>query len=174
MRGWRRLAGGLVAAGVVWGVVGAVRVNLFSPSAPAGVWLRVPGEARRGDWVAVCLPGAVAEFGRLRGYHPGGSPVWRCGDGSLPVLKQMVAGGGDRVEVTAAGVSIGGRLVPGTAPLSADSRGRPLPRVEGERRLGAGEVWLLSRHIPNSWDSRYYGAVDRRCVIGRMRLVIPL
>lgn len=175
MSGARRVAAGVLAVGAVWGGLGAVRVNLVSPSAPAGVWVRVPGEAVRGDWVAVCLPAAVAELGRLRGYHPVGSPVWRCWDGSLPVLKRVAAAGGDRVEVTADGVWVEGRLLRGSAPLEVDGRGRPLPRVAaGKRRLGQGEVWLLSRHIPNSWDSRYYGAVDRGCVIGRMRLVLPL
>jgi conjugative transfer signal peptidase TraF len=151
----------------------AVRLNL-SPSAPAGLWLRAPGQPGRGDWVMACLPPPVAEFGRLRGYHPEGPPLGACRDGSLRVLKQAVALPGDRVEVTARGVVVNGGLLPGTAPLSRDSQRRPLPRFPpGPYRLRPGEVWLLSGHIPNSWDSRYYGPVGRASVVSRMVLAVP-
>jgi conjugative transfer signal peptidase TraF len=149
------------------------RLNL-SPSAPLGLWVRVGGEVSRGDWVMGCLPGAVVEFGRLRGYHPEGPPLGRCRDGSLPVLKRVVALPGDHVEVEADGVVVNGRLLPGTAPLARDSQGRPLPAPRAALRLGPEELWLLSDHIPNSWDSRYYGPVGRGCVVSRMVLVLPL
>lgn len=151
-----------------------LRLNL-SPSAPIGLWMRMGRAVSRGDWVMGCLPGAVVEFGRLRGYHPGGPPAGRCPDGSLPVLKRVVALPGDRIEVGPSGVLVNGRLLPGTAPLARDSEGRPLPvHPPAALRLGPDELWLLSDHIPNSWDSRYYGPVGRGCVVSRMVLVLPL
>lgn len=167
------LVGSLVPVVAVLGLWG-LRLNL-SPSAPPGFWMRWPGELERGDWVMVCLPGPVAEFGRLRGYHPEGPPLGRCTDGSLPVLKQVFALPGDRVAVTRAGVVVAGQALPGTAPLGRDSHGRPLPALAPvPRRLGPEDVWLLSDHIPNSWDSRYYGPVSRHCVVSKMVLVLPL
>ena len=104
-----------------------------------------------------------------------GPPLGACRDGSLRVLKQVAALPGDRVEVAARGVLVNGKLLPGTAPLSRDSQGRPLPRFPpGPHRLGPGELWLLSGHIPNSWDSRYYGPVERAGVVSRMVLAVPL
>lgn len=163
----------LAAAAILGLGLPRLRLNL-SPSAPPGLWLRTAGEVSRGDWAMGCLPGAAAEFGRLRGYHPGGPPAARCPDGSLPVLKRVVAVAGDRVEVGSDGVAVNGRLLPGTAPLTHDSQGRPLPAPpSGALRLGRDELWLLSDHIPNSWDSRYYGPVGRGCVVSRMVLVFP-
>jgi conjugative transfer signal peptidase TraF len=163
----------LAAAAILALGLPRLRLNL-SPSAPAGLWLRTGGEVSRGDWVMGCLPGAAVEFGRLRGYHPGGPPPAWCPDGSLPVLKRVVALAGDRVEVGSAGVVVNGRLLPGTAPLTHDSQGRPLPAPpSGALRLGRDELWLVSDHIPNSWDSRYYGPVGRGCVVSRMVLVFP-
>ena len=43
--------------------------------------------------------------------------------------------------------------------FAEDSRGRPLPRIEGCRRLKNGEFLPLSTFKERSFDGRYYGAV---------------
>jgi type IV secretory pathway protease TraF len=52
-----------------------------------------------------------------------------------------------------------------------DGAGRPLPHWNGCRTLERNEVFLLSRYSTDSFDSRYFGPIDRSAVIGK---VIPL
>ena len=46
-----------------------------------------------------------------------------------------------------------------------DQRGRRLPTWRGCRRLSVSQVFLLARH-PDSFDSRYYGPVDKSLARG--------
>ena len=78
--------------------------------------------------------------------------------------------------VSAAGVTVNGRSVQGTAQLSRDSAGRPLkPVPAGAYPVAPGEVWLLSGHDPRSFDSRYFGPVPESSVQGVTRplMVLP-
>lgn len=151
--------GGLLVASAL-GPAG-VRVNL-SPSLPIGLYVARPvSRSQRpnvhwGALVMACLPPAVAQWGRVRGYLMRGS----CADGVAPVGKAVFAVSGDTVVVTDDGLAVHGVLAPNSRPLAEDARGRPLARVANGRRLVArGEVWLVSTHSPRSWDSRYYGPV---------------
>ena len=47
-----------------------------------------------------------------------------------------------------------------------------LPRWNGCRRLHNGEVFVFSDRIPNSFDSRYFGPVNRAEIVGVFRPVI--
>ena len=57
------------------------------------------------------------------------------------------------------------------AVLRADRLGRPLPSWRQCRRLRPGELFLLSRTNPASFDSRYFGPVSASAVIGVARPV---
>jgi len=86
-----------------------------------------------------------------------------------PVLKPVVALAGDLICRAYAAVSINGRLV--AIARDVDRHGRPLPRWQGCRRLSPSEIFLLARH-PNSFDSRYYGALTLSAVCGIARPLI--
>lgn len=163
----------LLAAIGLFAVAARVRINTHSPSAPRGLYLLTAGAPERGAWVVVCLPPPIAAFGRSRGYLPAGLPPTRCADGSSEVLKRVAAVAGDRVTVAPDGLAVNGVRLPSTPLLARDSQGRPLPTPPAEGfRLRPGEVFLLSDFIPNSWDSRYYGPIDRRWVRSTARPVL--
>lgn len=81
-----------------------------------------------------------------------------CPDGSLPLIKRVVGVAGDLVTATDQGVEINGHPVPNSRPLDLDIRGQALPHVRGIFTLKQGEIWTAGEH-PNSFDSRYFGAV---------------
>jgi conjugative transfer signal peptidase TraF len=85
----------------------------------------------------------------------------------MPILKQVAAVEGDLVCTQGSFLAINGRRL---APIyTVDPRGRRLPQWRGCRRLKAGELFVFSNHIPNSFDSRYYGPVSAQHVLGVYR-----
>jgi conjugative transfer signal peptidase TraF len=81
-------------------------------------------------------------------------------------VKRIAATNGDVVCAVDRTIVIDGVAV--ATRLAADSSGRPLPFWRGCRRLRSGEFFLLMRHVPDSFDSRYFGAVKRSAIIGRL------
>lgn len=166
----RRSAVGLlgVLAAVLGTLVGAEAAGLrlnTSVSMPRGVWRVVPvgAELRRGDVVALCLPGPAAREALARGYVAAGG----CPDGAEPLVKPVAAIAGDVVRVTAAGIAVNGVALPHTAPLARDGGGRPLRAVPvGTYEVAAGQAWVLSGHDSRSFDSRYFGPVSVKQLIG--------
>jgi conjugative transfer signal peptidase TraF len=72
---------------------------------------------------------------------------------------------GDTVSVTDEGVIVNQMLIPNSKPLNKDLAGRLLPQLRiAERRLVAGEVFLLSDINPRSFDARYFGPMQRGCI----------
>ena len=80
------------------------------------------------------------------------------------ILKEIAAGQGSTVCADHAVLSIDGRARAKIA--DHDRQGAQLPHWQGCRRLGAGEYFVFSNRIPNSYDSRYYGPVSSRQVLG--------
>ena len=83
-----------------------------------------------------------------------------CPSGVQPVLKPVVAGGGDIVELGPAAVIVNGYRLPATRSAAVDGLSYPLPHAAWRRYLvGADEVWVVSTRVPNSWDGRYLGPI---------------
>ncbi|WP_314009987.1 S26 family signal peptidase [Rubrivirga sp. S365] len=155
----------IVVAGALFGV----RVNT-TPSLPPGLYVASElGErpVARGDLVAACPDtAAVQRLGRYwtNGRCPGGAAR---PDGVRPLAKPVAGVPGDTVRVDRAGVWVGGRLLPASAPLFRDRAGRPVQPALGVHVLKSGEYWLHSGRVPTSIDSRYTGPV--RSVLERLR-----
>ena len=131
-----------------------------SESAPRGWYVLIPARpATKGDWVLARLPMQTAQLAATRSYLPI----------DVPILKRIAAQKGDEVCSTGKGVFIDGFLV--AQSLRDDSTGRPLPHWNACRMLKAQEVFLLSSYSPFSFDSRYFGPVERASVMGR---AVPL
>jgi len=162
------VAGGLVMAALISADLAGLRINVTA-SMPRGLWhVGAPvAPLRRGEIVTLCPPETLPfREAAARGYLPAGF----CPGGLQPLVKPIAAIAGDLVTVSAAGVTVNGAPVPGTAPVATDGAGRPLsPFSAGAYRVAPGEVWLLSGHDPRSFDSRYFGPVPARNVQGVAR-----
>jgi conjugative transfer signal peptidase TraF len=154
----RALVGVLLAGALAAAVLGfGLHVNL-SPSAARGLYRTIAGTPTRGAWVAACVSPEAAALGRARGYLGAGS----CVGGVQPVIKPVVALAGDVVELGPEAVVVNGQRLPGSSSAKVDSLGLSLSHaVWGRHVVGADEFWLVSTHVPNSWDSRYLGPFSR-------------
>lgn len=124
-----------------------------SSSLPRGL-RALDGAAVRGAAVAVVPPELAEPY--LAGL---GAPAGQ------KLLKRIAAVEGDMVCRSGDEVRTPSRRV--MAPVS-DRRGVTLPSWSGCRRLAASEVFLLG-DTSDSFDSRYFGPVDRSRILGVYR-----
>lgn len=129
-----------------------------SPSLPRGWYTVAPIDRplRIGEQVLAWPPGAAAALAAQRGYLPR----------TVPLLKRVAAGPGNRVCRAGMWVNVDGHTVALARPR--DRAGRSLPRWSGCRRLGLHELFLLGA-ASDSFDGRYFGPVHRSRVIARVR-----
>jgi len=125
-------------------------------SAPLGWYAVVPvHEVHVGDVVLAQLPRNAARLADERGYLPA----------SVPILKRVGAVAGQSVCVQNGVLTIDRE--PSVGVLERDGVGRLLTPWPGCRVLGAEEVFLFSHDSFASFDSRYFGPILRRLVVGR-------
>ncbi len=140
-----------------------IRINT-TDSMPRGIYL-VRASSRpvkRGDTIAICPPIRAALFGRERGYLGAG----RCPGKVEPLLKTVAGVFGDVIRSNPNGVTVNGRLLPRSMPLRNDADGRPLPYWSfATYVIPAGMIWLYAPS-ERSWDSRYWGPVPIKNVVG--------
>ena len=130
-----------------------------SASAPIGFWRVLPGaRVGIGDMVVARTPERVRRLAAARRYIPA----------TVPLLKRIVAAGGDEVCALGPYILINGRRV--AARQRLDPRGRRLPWWSGCRRLRMDRVLLMMR-TADSFDGRYFGPIGRSAIIGK---AIPL
>jgi len=157
----------ILGAFLAFGFLG-IRFN-SSPSLPLGLYI-VTSDGHA-NLVEFCPSEPFASMSIVRGYREEGI----CADGAAPLLKPVVAGAGDVVELSADGISVNGRLLPNTAPLSKDSNGRQLqPWSFGCFAVASGTVWVASPYHPRSFDSRYFGPVQTSAIRRRLKPLFTL
>lgn len=123
-----------------------------SPSLPRGWYLRSSEPIERGSLVWFRLPAVMDEYVASLP----GMTAW-YGEPENGLLKPVAAIAGDTICRDGLAFSINGRVV-GTALQSGPS-GWPLPVWSGCRLLAVSEIAVFSDRIPDSNDSRYYGAI---------------
>ena len=159
--------GAVVATFQLCGSLG-LRVNT-SPSLPMGLYITTADAGA--NMVEFCPAEPFAAFAIVRGYRDPGI----CRDGAAPLLKPIVARSGDVVELSARGISVNGRLLSNTAPLSKDTKGRPLEAWPFGRYVVASEtVWVASSYHPRSFDSRYFGPISTSAIRTRVKAFLTL
>jgi conjugative transfer signal peptidase TraF len=150
----------LVAAAIYTGM----RINT-SYSLPLGIYLRTTDPNPR--LIEFCPVEPFASESSERGYRTHGTA---CPDGAVPLLKPVVAVAGDHVVLSPAGMSVNGRLLPKTVPLTCDWAGRSLhPWPFGTYVVGRGTVWVASTYNRGSYDSRYMGPIKISMIRARLR-----
>ena len=132
-------------------------IDNASASAPLGFyWLDRNAPLRRGDFVLAWAPPAARHLAAARGYLPF----------DVPLVKRIVALRGDHICADGDTIFVNGRAV--TTRLTTDSKGRALPHWQGCQVLGHSAVFLLMASVPDSFDGRYFGPIQRHAVIGRL------
>ncbi len=163
----------LVAIGVAIAVfqlggVFGLRINT-SPSLPMGLYI-ITADADA-NLVEFCPAEPFATLSIVRGYRDPGA----CRDGAAPLLKPVIARSGDVVEVSTRGISVNGALMPNTAPLATDTRGRPLEAwPSGRYIVSPGAIWVASSYHPRSFDSRYFGPLSIAAIRHRLKAFLTL
>lgn len=131
-----------------------------SASAPIGLyWVEPNMPIRRGDLVLATLPETMRWLAADRAYLPS----------NVPLVKRIEALSGDTICAVGEDIFVNGRKV--AQRLKADGQGRVLPVWQGCRLLVSNEVFLLMEGVPDSFDGRYFGAVETRNIVGRL---VPL
>src|SRR5712692_3593327 len=163
----------LVATGVavatfqLSGALG-LRINT-SPSLPVGLYITTADAAA--NLVEFCPVEPFATLSIVRGYRDSGT----CRDGAAPLLKPVIARTDDVVEVSARGISVNGTLLPNTAPLATDTKGRHLEAwPSGRYVVDPGTIWVASSYHPRSFDSRYFGPLPTAAIRHQLKALLTL
>jgi conjugative transfer signal peptidase TraF len=122
-----------------------------SPSVAPGFYIRCSASPRVGAIVDFRIPPAAQAYIFARTGNVGSN--WY-------ILKPIAAGPGDQVDTTGDWLVINGRRI-APMPPGTDHSARHLPVWRGNRALGSDEFFVFSGRIPNSFDSRCYGPIDR-------------
>ncbi|MFB6417767.1 S26 family signal peptidase [Bradyrhizobium tunisiense] len=131
----------------VWNVSASVPIGLYR--------LRQTESFQVTELVAVQPPEPLATFLDLNGYLPVG----------VPMLKRILALPGQTVCRIGLTISVD-NIAMGEA-RDRDGRGRPLPKWQGCRVVGDGELFLMNWQSDDSLDGRYFGFLPASSVIGR-------
>ena len=168
---FKRLTSGTAIVGSVFLALGmacsaaGVRINI-SKSIPVGLYWMTERQIEKGEYVLFCPPpGNVFDEAKKRGYFGAGF----CPGDYEYLMKKILAAKKDKVSISDDGVRVNGELLPFSTPLSTDKQGRPLPVLRGEYRLGDADLLLMTDVSPISFDSRYFGLVNRSQIRGVIR-----
>lgn len=127
-----------------------------SESVPIGLYRLQPSDNLFvTELVAVQAPEPLATFLDLNGYLPAG----------LPMLKRVLALPGQTV--CRSGLTLSVDAIEMGEAQERDGRGRPLPKWQGCRIVGEGELFVMNWQSANSLDGRYFGFLPASSVIGR-------
>jgi conjugative transfer signal peptidase TraF len=127
-----------------------------SGSMPKGVYkIKDDDSVSLGQIVVFNIPPSVSDLVKNRRWAPESV--------SYLLMKPVAAKAGDRVLVSEKGLFINDMYC---GPVKRfDSKGRPLPVIDGEFVLRQNELFTLSNH-DNSFDSRYFGPIATSAVKG--------
>jgi conjugative transfer signal peptidase TraF len=164
--GTAKVGSALLALGIVCHAVGA-RINT-TRSIPIGLYWMTDLPLEKGEYVLICPPyNSVFDEAKKRGYFGAGF----CPGDYAYLMKKILAAKKDTVVLADDGVHVNGELLPFSTPLSYDKQGRPLPVLRGEYQLGDSDVLLMTDVSSISFDSRYFGLINRSQIKGVIRPV---
>lgn len=143
---WPALIACAILAVIYIVFLAGIRYNV-TESMPVGFYKIIDVKPSVGSIIVFCPPVA-----RRYEFMPRGS----CPNGAAPYIKSVVAGPGDVVEVTQAGVSVNGSRLPDSASIQRAG----LPHAYGVWTL-TNHLWAYGSGLPaQSFDSRYFGPVS--------------
>jgi len=157
------IIGGIITAAII-GTAGQIvfppkPVLLYNPSSSAKVgWYKLTTDnpPKLGSLVAAYAPDWARKMADKRGYLPY----------DYPLIKTVWAVEGDEVCYHKSSVSVPKR--PYIALQLRDALGRDMPVLSGCHTLKAEEYMLLSPDVQNGFDSRYFGPVGLKNIVGNV------
>lgn len=118
------------------------------------------------DLVLFCLNKSNShKYGR-RGYLGYG----HCNLSLSPIGKQIVATPGDDISVSSKGIIVNNNYLPNTQKAYADVFGNHLTGANIRKILDKDE-YLVASFKENSFDSRYFGIVRKKEIIGKLKAI---
>jgi len=130
---------------------------IYNPTESAAVgWYLVDpkGDINHNEKVAAFAPKEARRLADARGYLPD----------HLPLIKSVWAVPGD--EVCAKDGVVSARNRPDISVQKYDSKTRPMPHWNDCITLKRDEYFLVSEDVQTSWDSRYFGPVQKKDILG--------
>lgn len=154
---------GILVMAVMMPALVGLRLN-NSPSLPVGIYMVTAD--RTATLIEFCPAEPYASLARARGYRDEGI----CADGGAPLMKPIAARSGDHIEVSVDGIAVNGNILPNSAALAVDTKGRTLEHWPfGIYVVESGMVWVISPHNRRSFDSRYFGPISTASIRDRLR-----
>lgn len=149
---------------LVYGV--GFRFNL-TPSIPLGIYKISKEKVVKGKYVIFNpVKSALFDEAKERGYLKKGV-FYKY----MPLFKKICAVSGDSFSVSRDGVFVNGVLIPDSKPINQDNLGRSLPHLEiNHFVLNSRQIALIGDSY-NSFDSRYFGIVERENISGVIKSV---
>jgi len=167
MKCLRVITGVLVAVFFLTLLMGMLgfRVN-NTVSIPKGVYRLVDAPVVKGEYLLIrCPEDPVIEEGFKRGYIAPGLY------GKRNLMKKLAAEQGDHVTIKKSGVFVNGNRIKNSRSLGHDSQGRNLKCKKISSTLQPDEIIIMGES-KKSFDSRYFGALKRKQVVGVVRPVL--
>lgn len=130
-----------------------------SPSAPMGLYVIEKRQPGRSEVAVLRPPKWASTMADQRDYLPA----------TVLLLKTVVGRSDDIVCRFGRYVFVNGELR--STALSKDKMKRSLPSWRGCLKLRSGEIFVLSKR-KDSFDSRYFGVIEKRQVVGTGRLIL--
>ena len=154
------LAVASLCAASLWQIVRpSVPRLLYNPSSSAPIgWYRLRPDTpiNRGDLVAAWPTDEALKIAHKRQYFPP----------NIPLIKTVWAVPGEQICHENGQVFVQGK--PPLSVLKQDGLGRPLPSRDGCYAISKDHVFLISNDVQTSFDSRYFGPVPQKNVLGRV------
>src|SRR5471030_1981916 len=139
-----------------------IRINTSS-SIPVGFYKLKKLPPKTDSYVIFCPPQNEDFYiARSRGYINAGF----CPGGYGHLVKKILAAKDDIVSVTKDGVVVNGKLLSYSKPFTQDIHGYKLRQLIGNTYLlSDNQIFLMTDQDRLSFDSRYFGPVDRKQII---------
>jgi len=135
-----------------------------SKSVAVGLYWEVDKPIEKGAYVLVCPPDTeIFQLAKQRGYLTAGF----CPNNYSGMMKFVAAATGDIIRISPKGIEVNQKLLAHSKPLKNDPGGRSLTLFElNNYRLNENELLLIGNVSPASFDSRYFGLIDRAQIQG--------
>lgn len=133
-----------------------------SASIPIGFYRCVNQPLKRNLYVSLCPPDThIFKVAKMRGYIGTGF----CKGGYGYIFKKIKGLGGDNISINKSGVFVNGIKIKASRPLKLEGDAKLSFVKFSNYKLKPKELLLMGENDPISFDSRYFGVIDKEQVI---------